>query len=309
MMVGQSHDLVAMNRGECVRKDEQAPIRFACQSIEDTINVGRRIDACWDRLQAQKGGGFRDRALVAHPARMVWILQDRNARHGRSDFLEQRQPFAAHAIFIKIREPGYIGFRTSRVQHDGTLGSVQDLDKDDWYCVGLDSQCGQSGRSVDDDDVRCRARQLFCQRMRAVNVARSPVIVRPDVACFRPTQVLQRLAERRNARLCLRIALGKAHQHADPPHALALLRARRDRPCCRAAEQRDERAPLHSITSPARASRVGGISMPSMRAVWALMTSSNLADCSTGKSAGLAPLRMRPAYTPCCRYVSTILAP
>src|SRR5215468_381639 len=75
---------------------------------------------------------------------MVWILQDRNARHGRSDVLEQRQPFAAHGVFIKIREPGYIGFRTSRVQHDGTLGSVQDLDKDDWYCVGLDSQCGQS---------------------------------------------------------------------------------------------------------------------------------------------------------------------
>jgi hypothetical protein len=34
--------------------------------------------------------------------------------------------------------------------------------------------------------------------------------------------------------------------------------------------------------------------MPSMRAVCALMTSSNLADCTTGKSAGLAPLRMRP---------------
>src|SRR5262245_9470721 len=38
---------------------------------------------------------------------MVWILQDRNARHGRGDLLKQRQPFAAHAIFIKICEPGY----------------------------------------------------------------------------------------------------------------------------------------------------------------------------------------------------------
>src|SRR5262249_43286039 len=35
-------------------------------------------------------------------------------------------------------------------------------------------------------------------------------------------------------------------QHADPPHALALLRARRERPCRRAAEQRDEIAPLHA---------------------------------------------------------------
>src|SRR5262249_30117982 len=114
MMVGQSHDLVAMNRSECVRKDEQAPIRFACQSIEDTINVGGLIDACWDGLQAQRGGGFRDRALVADPAWVVWILQDRNARHGRSDLLEQRQPFAAHAVFIRIGEAGYVGFWTSR---------------------------------------------------------------------------------------------------------------------------------------------------------------------------------------------------
>jgi len=44
------------------------------------------------------------------------------------------------------------------------------------------------------------------------------------------------------------------HQHADPPHALALLRARRERPRDRrAAEQRDELATLdHSITSSAR---------------------------------------------------------
>ena len=28
--------------------------------------------------------------------------------------------------------------------------AIRGLDKDDWYCVGLDSQCGQSGRGVDD---------------------------------------------------------------------------------------------------------------------------------------------------------------
>jgi hypothetical protein len=33
---------------------------------------------------------------------------------------------------------------------------------------------------------------------------------------------------------------------------------------------------------------------PSILAVSALMTSSNLLDCMTGKSADLAPLRMRP---------------
>src|ERR1700756_3125399 len=50
----------------------------------------------------------------------------------------------------------------------------------------------------------------------------------------------------------------------------------------------------HSITSSARASSVGGTSKPSAFAVLRLMTSSNLLDCTTGRSAGLAPLRILP---------------
>src|SRR5262249_1704350 len=153
---------------------------------------------------------------------------------------------------------------------------------------------------------------------------------------------------------------------ADAPYPLRLLRARRQRPCRRAAEQRDELAPLHclvpsvlsiermiahlstqetaalrdfnsanvgsgsladlaltlsnvrlradiaaagprvrfvpeaavsrcskqlrySITSSAVASSDGGTVRPSILAVEALMTSSNLLDCTTGRSAGLAP--------------------
>src|SRR5262249_29726305 len=67
-------------------------------------------------------------------------------------------------------------------------------------------------------------------------------------------------------------------------------RARR----CRAAEQRDELASSHSITSSAGASSVGGISRPSNFAVCRLITSSNLVARTTGKSVGFAPLRMRP---------------
>src|SRR5262245_61019312 len=47
----------------------------------------------------------------------------------------------------------------------------------------------------------------------------------------------------------------------------------------------------HSITSSARVSRVGGISMPSDLAVTRLMTSSNLIGCFTGRSADFAPRR------------------
>jgi hypothetical protein len=62
--------------------------------------------------------------------------------------------------------------------------------------------------------------------------------------------------------------------------------------------QRDSRSAAnkfhHSITWSARAKSVGGIVNPSALAVFRLMTSSNLMFCWTGRSAGLAPLRIFP---------------
>src|SRR2546421_1113976 len=73
-----------------------------------------------------------------------------------------------------------------------------------------------------------------------------------------------------------------------------LLRARRQRPRSRrAANERDELAPLHSITSSARATKIGGTSRPRAFAVLRLMTRENLLGRSIGNSLALAPLRMR----------------
>src|SRR5262249_52652868 len=72
-----------------------------------------------------------------------------------------------------------------------------------------------------------------------------------------------------------------------------LLCARRERPRGRAAEERDERATLHSITSSASESSLSGIWRPSAFAVLRLMLNSNFVGCMTGKSAGFSPLRMR----------------
>jgi hypothetical protein len=109
-----------------------------------------------------------------------------------------------------------------------------------------------------------------------------------DEACL-----LQALAERGHE--VRRVGGRRAAEKADRRHH-RLLRARRERPRRRrAAEQGDELASLHSITSSAATSSLSGTVRPSILAVWALMTSSNLVDCTTGRSAGLAPLRMRPA--------------
>src|SRR5262249_59168764 len=70
--------------------------------------------------------------------------------------------------------------------------------------------------------------------------------------------------------------------------------ARRERPGDRrTADERDELASSHSITSSARASKVGGTSRPSALAVLRLIKSSYLVGAWTGRSAGCSPLSIR----------------
>jgi hypothetical protein len=76
----------------------------------------------------------------------------------------------------------------------------------------------------------------------------------------------------------------------NPTTGVALMSPRRDRPRRRrAAEQRDELPPYHSMTSSARASNDGGTVRSSVFAVVRLMMRSNLVGCSTGMSPGFAP--------------------
>ena len=125
-----------------------------------------------------------------------------------------------------------------------------------------------------DDDVRREGRNFRRVSANAVGFACAPTVLDPQVAADGPAQFLQPLRERRDADRCVRIVRGDVHEHADAPHALGLLRARRKRPRRRrAAEQRDELAPLHSITLSARPSSASGMLMPSTAAVLVLMES------------------------------------
>src|SRR5262249_16366547 len=149
-----------------------------------------------------------------------------------------------------------------------------------------------------EDDIWRKRHQFRSVHAEAVGIARAPAGVDAHVAPIGPAQFLHRLQEPGEARLPLRIVHGRVHKHTDTPYALALLRARRERPRGRAADKRDELATLHlrnhSITSSASASNFGEISMPSAFAALRSITNSNLVGCNTGSSAGLVPLRILP---------------
>ena len=61
---------------------------------------------------------------------------------------------------------------------------------------------------------------------------------------WKPALAKASMLERPRAGLKFRIVRSGGHEYANTPNPLALLRARRERPCRRAAEQRDECAPL-----------------------------------------------------------------
>src|SRR5262249_52021333 len=117
------------------------------------------------------------------------------------------------------------------------------------------------------------------------------------------------LLERCQSILTFRVLGSPVHEDADPPHAIWLLRTGRERTSRRAAEQRDELAAFHSITSSARRMNDSGIASPMVFAVLRLMLRSNLIGCSTGSSAGLVPRKILSTYEAPRRNKSGRLAP
>src|SRR5262249_51917605 len=115
-----------------------------------------------------------------------------------------------------------------------------------------------------------------------------PAIFDRQVVTLDIASLAQALEERAHTVTVTRTAAYKPHHR----HR-RLLRARRERPSGRAAEQRDELAALHhSITSSARSRSPWGMFSPRALAVVRLMMRSNLVGCWTGMSPGFVPRRI-----------------
>jgi hypothetical protein len=64
---------------------------------------------------------------------------------------------------------------------------------------------------------------------KSVAIAGPPTNLEAQVAAVAPARLLQPIDERHQAGLSFPIIRGQVHQHADAPHPLGLLRARRER--------------------------------------------------------------------------------
>src|SRR5262249_41109675 len=148
-------------------------------------------------------------------------------------------------------------------------------------------------RSFDQHDVDGQPNQFGGEFWQSVGVARSRAKFKDQIMPFNisePAHLLTECCEQRVRKF------PTWWKDADARRPTRRLRPCRERPRGRgAAEQRDERAALHSTTSSASASNLLGIWRPSALAVLRFKFRSNFVDCITGRSPGLSPLSIRAA--------------
>src|SRR5262249_1756400 len=148
--------------------------------------------------------------------------------------------------------------------------------------------------------------QFLSQRGHAFGRPVAIANLQRGVASFQIAEIAQAGSKPRN--VARRRCGGEGRENAD--ERADLLRPRRQRPCGRrAAEQRDEIATAHSITSSARRMNDSGIVSPAAFAVFKLMLRSNLTGSSTGSSASLVPRKILSTYEAPRRNKSGRLAP
>src|SRR5262249_22657065 len=152
-----------------------------------------------------------------------------------------------------IRDPGGVALGMRNAPHYSAGDRVPDLHEDDREGPGQLLHCPCYRPTIGDDDVGSEVYQLSRVPTDTNEVASIEANVEPQVPAFDPAELLQLLPQGGKIGLIYGVALRTKQQHAAPPHAPVLLRARRDgQRSYQAANQCDDLAPSHSRAFSAR---------------------------------------------------------
>src|SRR5262249_6711331 len=146
-----------------------------------------------------------------------------------ADLRQQLQPFAADSRFERGKASDVSAGMRKTLNQTGTYRVDNDYEYD-WDAASCPLQRSRCQCAVGHDHVRRQGHELGGVSARAIRVSDAPAIVDPNFAPLCPPQLLKALPKSRGAGLSFGIALGICDKYADPPAALALLRARRKGP-------------------------------------------------------------------------------
>ena len=180
------------------------------------------------------------------PAGYGGIPKDRRSRHARRDLLEQLQPFPAQAVF-ELHKAGGVAARPRQAIDEAGADRIGDDREHDRHGAGRLQQRRHGRGASGQDDVRRERDQFRRVFASVVGICRAPQ--RMSIRTLRPSVQPNCCSPCRNAamRACASgSSAARVHEHADAPHALGLLRARRERPrSCRAAQNAEKFPPPH----------------------------------------------------------------
>src|SRR5262245_21526714 len=232
-----------------------------------------------------------DLVYFASGERITNVGQHRQTAQTGDDLTQQFDPLASR-IGGLARQAGDIATRSGQTCNNAGADWIarrREYDRD--HCCRLLCRKSRWG-IVREDQIDLEPDKLVCDLGKALSASLAPAILNRDIPALDPAQLTQPLHKRggQMARICHRT---RGH-HPNGRQLSSLLRPGRERPRrCSPADQRDEVAPPHSITSSVRASSETGTSRPNAFAVLRLMTSSNLSANCTGRFAGVSPFNTR----------------
>src|SRR4029453_16669878 len=207
---------------------------------------------CCDRLHCEgRCGGFEGLQEIIGICRRCRVEQEGDPVDARRNLLEQLHPPAGHRRLYKS-ETGDVAARPREARDEAAADRIGNGRENDGDGVRLLQQRGRGGGGVRKKNLGLQGDELLRESLPRLRVGGCrPASVDPGVAALRPPELLESLPECRDHSLCLRVVLGKAHQHTNAPHPVRLLRARSERPRHhRAAEKGDELAPPHVLLPP-----------------------------------------------------------
>jgi hypothetical protein len=239
---GERDDRSTVARGEEVRQHEERAIGCARKLLDHTFHLARVVSRCGKRLYRQRRRCGLDRLRIKE-RRRVRVEEICDARDVWSDSFQQVKPLTGNRG-LEIGETGEIAAGSRQALDHAGGDRVADLDKDRGRRMGGIPDRYGDGRRIGQDHVRAQIEQLVGELARMRRVARTPAIDELDIAALYPAQRVKGLLENHDPRLPFRV-IRNSHQYANAPHAIRLLRARRERQGAGAADKCDKFPPLH----------------------------------------------------------------
>src|SRR5262249_40904162 len=183
-----------------------------------------------DRLYAERGsGGFERTLVVLGHVRRGWRIKKKDgAPDLRCDLLEHLEPLRRHCR-DEIGEAGGISPWARQALDKAASYRIGDGSEDDRHRAALLLQGRDRHRTESKDCIRLHGQHFTGNPLFPLGAACSPGFLDLQLAAGLPAEFVEPLAKRAYPSLRFGVT-GNSDQHADPPHPLALLRARRERP-------------------------------------------------------------------------------